>query len=124
MPFSTVAPALEEVLDDVAQPGAVVVELLAAVPFNGRSVVRGKPETFTFLGFRHICGKARSGAFLLHRQTRRDRMQITLHSIKEKLKERMHEPIAEQGRWLRAVVRGYFAYHAGPRAYDPSRDDW
>jgi len=74
----------------------------------------GKPETFTFLGFRHICGKARSGAFLLHRQTRRDRMQITLHSIKDKLKERMHEPIAEQGRWLRAVVRGYFAYHAVP----------
>ena len=41
-------------------------------------------------------------------------MQITLHSIKDKLKERMHEPIAEQGRWLRAVVRGYFAYHAVP----------
>jgi len=74
----------------------------------------GKPETFTFLGFRHICGKTRSGRFLLHRQTRRDRMQITLRSIKEKLKRRMHEPIAEQGRWLRAVVRGYFAYHAVP----------
>jgi RNA-directed DNA polymerase len=74
----------------------------------------GKPETFTFLGFRHICGKARSGRFLLIRQTRQDRMQLTLRAIKEKLTRRMHEPIAEQGRWLRSVVRGYFAYHAVP----------
>jgi hypothetical protein len=26
----------------------------------------------------------------------------------------MHQPIPEQGRWLRAVVTGYFAYHAVP----------
>jgi hypothetical protein len=26
----------------------------------------------------------------------------------------MHDPIPEQGAWLRKVVRGYFAYHAVP----------
>jgi hypothetical protein len=26
----------------------------------------------------------------------------------------MHVSIASQGRWLRSVVRGYFAYHAVP----------
>jgi hypothetical protein len=26
----------------------------------------------------------------------------------------MHEPIPLQGKWLRQVVRGYFAYHAVP----------
>ena len=26
----------------------------------------------------------------------------------------MHQPIPEQGRWLRQVVTGYFAYHAVP----------
>ena len=26
----------------------------------------------------------------------------------------MHQPIPEQGKWLRQVVRGYFAYHAVP----------
>ncbi len=86
----------------------------------------GKPETFTFLGFRHICGKSRSGRFLLMRQTRQDRMQLTLRAIREKLKRRMHEPIAEQGRWLRAVVRGYFAYHSVPtnsRAMSAFRHD-
>lgn len=73
-----------------------------------------KPETFTFLGFIFICGKTRSGAFQLQRKTRGDRMRARLQEIKTSLRERMHEAIPEQGRWLRAVVTGYFAYHAVP----------
>jgi RNA-directed DNA polymerase len=42
----------------------------------------GKPETFNFLGFTFICGKSRRGKFLLHRRTRRDRMQAKLAEIK------------------------------------------
>src|SRR5215831_15732808 len=34
----------------------------------------GKPETFTFLGLTHICGRSRGGKFLLRRQTERKRM--------------------------------------------------
>ena len=30
------------------------------------------------------------------------------------MRERMHQAIPEQGRWLKAVVTGYFAYHAVP----------
>jgi len=74
----------------------------------------GKPETFNFLGFTHICGHSRAGYFLLKRKTRRDRMRVRLRAIKEELRRRMHEPIAEQGRWLGQVLRGYFAYHAVP----------
>ena len=74
----------------------------------------GKPETFTFLGFIFICGKSRRGAFQLQRKTRADRMRAKLREIKEQLWKRMHEPIPEQGRWLKQVVRGYFAYHAVP----------
>jgi group II intron reverse transcriptase/maturase len=74
----------------------------------------GKPETFNFLGFTFICGKSRRGAFLLRRQTRRDRMTAALREVQEQLRRRMHQPIPEQGRWLRAVVTGYFAYHAVP----------
>lgn len=74
----------------------------------------GKPETFNFLGFTHICGKSRAGYFLLKRKTRRDRMRARLRTIKEELRKRRHEPIPEQGRWLGQVVRGYFAYHAVP----------
>lgn len=74
----------------------------------------GKPETFTFLGFIFICGKTRSGAFQLQRKTRGDRMMARLREIKAQLRERMHDAIPEQGNWLKAVVTGYFAYHAVP----------
>jgi len=81
---------------------------------NRRKRGDGKPETFQFLGFTHICAKSRSGKFQLRRKTRRDRMRAKLAEIKDDLTKRMHEPIAEQGRWLRQVVSGYFAYHAVP----------
>ena len=74
----------------------------------------GKPETFSFLGFIFICGRSRSGKFLLKRKSRPDRMQSKLKEIKEGVRRRMHEPIPEQGKWLCQVVRGYFAYHAVP----------
>ena len=74
----------------------------------------GKPETFNFLGFTFICGRSRSGKFLLKRKSRRDRMRSKLKEIKEELRRRMHQPIPEQGKWLAQVVRGYFAYHAVP----------
>jgi group II intron reverse transcriptase/maturase len=74
----------------------------------------GKPETFNFLGFTFICERNSRGQFLVKRTTRRDRMQATLRRIKEELRRRMHEPIPEQGAWLKQVVRGFFAYHAVP----------
>jgi RNA-directed DNA polymerase len=77
----------------------------------------GKPETFNFLGFTHICGRSRRGGFLLRRKTRRDRMRAKLRALKGELKRRMHEPIPQQGRWLSQVIRGYFAYHAVPTNY-------
>jgi group II intron reverse transcriptase/maturase len=74
----------------------------------------GKPETFTFLGFTFICGRTRRGKFQIKRKTRRDRMQAKLQAIKQELRRRMHQPIPQQGKWLRQVVTGYFNYHAVP----------
>ena len=74
----------------------------------------GKPETFNFLGFTHICGRTRHGAFALKRMTRRDRFQAALRRIKEQLHRNRHHAIPEQGAQLRRVVQGYFAYHAVP----------
>jgi RNA-directed DNA polymerase len=74
----------------------------------------GKPETFDFLGFTHICGRSRRGKFLLKRRSRRDRVRKKLKDIKEALRRRMHQPIPDQGKWLRQVVDGFFGYHAVP----------
>lgn len=74
----------------------------------------GKPETFTFLGFIFICSKTRRGKFQIKRKSRRDRMRAKLQAIKQELRRRMHQPIPEQGKWLKQVVTGYFNYHAVP----------
>jgi RNA-directed DNA polymerase len=75
----------------------------------------GKPETFDFLGFTHYCAKARShSGFKLGRKTQAKRKRARLKAIKDTLRRNMHRSIDEQGRWLAAVLRGYFAYFAVP----------
>jgi hypothetical protein len=76
---------------------------------------QGKPETFNFLGFTHICGTIhKTGRFTVKRKTVGKLMAAKLKAIKAELRRRMHEPIKDIGEWLRAVVRGYFNYHAVP----------
>ncbi len=74
----------------------------------------GKPETFDFLGFTHICAKSKNGRFWLKRITISKRMRAKLKQVKDQLRQRMHEPIPEQGRWLGSVVRGHMAYYGVP----------
>ena len=74
----------------------------------------GKPETFDFLGFTHICGKTRDGHFGLRRFTISKRLRAKLREVKTELLKRRHLSIPEQGRWLASVVRGHLAYYAVP----------
>jgi len=74
----------------------------------------GKPETFDFLGFTHICGKTKTGRFWLKRKTISKRMRAKLAEVKDHLQRCRHLPIPEQGRWLGSVIRGYLAYYAVP----------
>ena len=74
----------------------------------------GKPETFDFLGFTHICATSRSGRFWVKRITISKRMRAKLAEVKDQLRKRMHLPVPEQGRWLASVVRGHMAYYAVP----------
>ena len=75
----------------------------------------GKPETFNFLGFTHICGTSnRTGYFVVKRKTIGKRMAAKLKDIRQRLRRRMHEAIRNTVEWLKSVVRGYFQYHAVP----------
>jgi RNA-directed DNA polymerase len=76
---------------------------------------KGKPETFDFLGFTHICGTIhKSGKFTVDRRTAGKRMTAKLRSIGVELRRRMHLSVAATGNWLKQVVRGYYQYHAVP----------
>ena len=78
----------------------------------------GKPETFDFLGFTHISGKNRLGRFTVRRKTIRTRMRAKLREIKQQLRERMHDPVRQTGRWLKSIVQGHFNYYAVPGNID------
>jgi RNA-directed DNA polymerase len=78
----------------------------------------GRPETFAFLGFVHICATTRNGRFLLKRSTIAKRMRAKLKEVNVELKRRRHLPIPEQGRWLASVLRGHLAYYAVPTNSD------
>jgi RNA-directed DNA polymerase len=78
----------------------------------------GKPETFTFLGFTHICAVSRNGRFWIRRKTESKRMQAKLTGLNTQIKRRRHLPVPEQGRWLASVVRGHQAYYAVPGNFD------
>jgi len=84
---------------------------------------QGKPETFTFLGFTHICGKTRkSNKFALWRHTIKKRMHAKLKEIKDELRKRMHDPIPIVGQWLKAVVTGHYRYFGVPGNYNAMSD--
>jgi group II intron reverse transcriptase/maturase len=81
---------------------------------NHKTRGEGKPETFNFLGFTHCCGQTSKGKFTVFRQTMRQRMLKKLKAISEELRRRRHEPIPEQGRYVRAVVQGHVNYFGVP----------
>ena len=74
----------------------------------------GKPETFDFLGFTHICSRSSTGNFLLVRHTMSKRFRAKLGEIKTELQARRHQPLTAQGTWLGTVLRGYYRYYGVP----------
>jgi len=79
----------------------------------------GKPETFDFLGFTHICATTRKGRrYTIKRQTIAKRLRRKLQEVKLALRRRLHDPIPQVGKWLGSVVQGYMNYHAVPGNFD------
>jgi len=75
----------------------------------------GKPETFAFLGFTHICGKRRSdGSFTVKRFTLRKSIQRFVANIKSWLKKNRQIQIARQGEYLRQALHGFANYFGVP----------
>ena len=78
---------------------------------------QGKPETFDFLGFTHACDRTRRGDFTVLRFPSKKKMRAKLKALKDELRRRLHRPVAETGKWLASVLRGWYGYYAVPRTY-------
>ncbi len=81
---------------------------------NRRDRGDGKPETFNFLGFTHVCAKRRDGGFTVRRLTDAKRLKRTLHRIRNELRRRIARSVVETGAWLRRVMQGHLNYYAVP----------
>jgi RNA-directed DNA polymerase len=75
---------------------------------------RTRPETFDFLGFTHISGRGSDGRFRLIRRTSRRKRKAKLGELRKEVRRRKHDPVIEQYRWLRAVLRGHAQYYGVP----------
>jgi RNA-directed DNA polymerase len=75
----------------------------------------GKPETFNFLGFTHICAWGPKG-FWVKRIPRKEKVRAKLRELKKALRRTMHRLVSETGAWLTRVLKGYYAYYAVPGA--------
>ena len=71
-------------------------------------------DAINFLGFTHICARNQQGTYTVLRNTITKRTRTKLQELKREMMRRRHEPVMQVGKWLRAVVQGYFSYHAVP----------
>ena len=82
---------------------------------NRRRRGAGKPETFDFLGFTHICAKRLSdGGFKLLRVTKAKQQRRKLQWLRRRLMALRHHNLLLVGRWLTRLVEGHFNYFAVP----------
>jgi group II intron reverse transcriptase/maturase len=62
-----------------------------------RAAEKGKPETFDFLGFTHICGTTSKDEPLLYRRTIKKRLRAKLREVKTEIMRRRHLSIKGSG---------------------------
>jgi RNA-directed DNA polymerase len=79
----------------------------------------GKPPTFDFLGFTHICAWTRNGKFTVHVRTARKRLRRAMQRVAAWCREHRHLAVQEQYRSLVRMLLGHYAYY-GRRTNMPS----
>ena len=78
---------------------------------NLRRQGQGKPPTFDFLGFTHICGWSRNGKFTVQVRTARKRLRRAMQRVAVWCRNHRHLPIQEQHRRLDRMLRGHYEYY-------------
>lgn len=72
---------------------------------------QGKPPTFDFLGFTHICARGRNGKFTVHVRTARKRMRRAMKRMAEWCRDHRHWSLPDQHRALSRALLGHYGYY-------------
>jgi len=78
--------------------------------FRRPDIASERPGTFDFLGFTHFWAKSRSGKWLVHRRTAKDRFRRALSRIEAYCKRHRHDSLREQQHVLARMLTGHYAY--------------
>lgn len=78
----------------------------------------GKPETFNFLGFTHICSQGKRGQFLVKRKPMRERMKRAMLRVAAWCRIHRHEEVDRQHAYLVAALRGVYQYYGVRGSHD------
>lgn len=94
---------------------------------NRKARGQGKPESFDFLGFTHLCAVRRSdGWFTVRRHTIAARQRAILARTRQWLMKNRCIPVHDQGRRIRRMLTGLIQYYGVPgnrRSLDAFRSE-
>jgi RNA-directed DNA polymerase len=78
-------------------------------PGSGKRGGGGKPPSFDFLGSTRNWGRSRTGKPIVKRKAARGRFARSLKRVALWCKRLRHKPIADQQRYLSAVLMGHYS---------------
>ena len=78
----------------------------------------GKPETFDFLGFTHICSRTKSGKSGVRRKTSRKKFTKKCKDMHWKIGMMRTQKTADIIKWINQVLVGYYHYYGVIGNYD------
>ncbi len=81
---------------------------------NRKARGEGKPETFDFLGFKHICSKTHNNRFKVLRKTIGKRLSKKIQEYKRKIRVMINSPFEDIIDKINRSLRGYYNYFAVP----------
>ena len=88
--------------------------------FAAQNAIRrgeGKPATFDFLGFTHLCARSRRGKFTIHVRTMRKRLKRSSKQVSAWCQVHRHDPVERQCEVLNSKLRGHYQYYGRPTNY-------
>ena len=78
---------------------------------NRRRKGKGKPETFTFLGFTHYCSRSKDGKYRVKRKTSRKKYTKKCKEVHRKIKGMMTWKLSDIIKRVNQILAGYFHYY-------------